>query len=161
MWILCARRHGSRRPLISLDGCIIRISPGAQTLTPPDILSMSSPSSHDSRTTQRYLDKYQDILHEKGVIPRQSRLFKTIRWGTPLLPVQAREADAIDILKTKAMPEAEKKCRKLKNGRSSILHGHRRSTTSHQFLEPSNQKMKSRQSELKTMEKAPGKCRPH
>jgi hypothetical protein len=62
------------------------------------------------------LDKYQDILHEKGIIPHQSRLMKMVRWGTPLLPIQAREADAIDILKTKAMREAEKKCRKLKMG---------------------------------------------
>jgi exonuclease III len=71
---------------------------------------------YDSKTTTKYLDTYQSILHEQRVIPRQIRLQKTIRLGVPLLPIQAREADAIDSIKTKAMLRAEKKCRKLKMG---------------------------------------------
>jgi hypothetical protein len=43
-------------------------------------------------------------------------LQKTVRFGVPLRPAQALEANAIDTLKTKAMRQAEKKCRKLKMG---------------------------------------------
>lgn len=71
---------------------------------------------YDSRTTTKYLDKYEEKLHQRQLIPRQIRLLKTAKYGKPLTPYQAREANAIDCLKTKAMLSAEKKCRKLKMG---------------------------------------------
>ena len=72
---------------------------------------------YDTKITNRYLDNYESALQHGKVIPRQIRLKKQVRFGQPLTPAQAQEADAIDYLKTKAMKKAEKTCRKLRMGR--------------------------------------------
>ena len=71
---------------------------------------------YDTKITNRYLDRCESLLQEAKVIPRQIRLRKQVRFGQPLTPAQAQEADAIDYLKTKAMKKAEKTCRKLRMG---------------------------------------------
>ena len=70
----------------------------------------------DSKATNKYLDIYQQLLAADQVISRQKRLCRSIRYGVPLSPAQAHEADAIDALKTRAMLTAEKRCRKLRMG---------------------------------------------
>ncbi|CAB9522814.1 unknown protein [Seminavis robusta] len=73
---------------------------------------------HDSRTTKKYLDKYESLVEQKHNLRlRQFSLEASTTYGYQLSPCQQQEAEAIDFLKTKSMLLAEKKCRKLKMGR--------------------------------------------
>ena len=71
---------------------------------------------YDTKTTNKYLDEYQSLLEQYNLCDRQIRLHTSLSYGIPLTQAQAREANAIDELKTKAMLQAEKRCRKLKMG---------------------------------------------
>jgi hypothetical protein len=82
-------------------------------LAAPATLNARRLRLYDSKTTKKYLDRYEKNLEEKQIIPCQIRLMKTIQYGVPLSPEQANEANAIDYLKEVAMKEAESKCRKL------------------------------------------------
>ena len=65
----------------------------------------------------KYLDRYEKLLHSHNLPQRQFRLeAQKTQEGVPLTPPQVQEAEAIDFLCTKFMNQAEHKCRKLKMG---------------------------------------------
>ena len=67
--------------------------------------------------TKRYLDIYEKEILKYNLPARQFYLESTCRYGVPLTPEQQQEAEAIDILRTRCMLKAERKCRKLRMGR--------------------------------------------
>ena len=69
-----------------------------------------------SKTTNKYLDRYASLVDQHHLLPRQFKLESTTSYGIPLTPTQAEEAEKIDILRTRCILTAEKKCRKLKMG---------------------------------------------
>ena len=69
-----------------------------------------------TKTTERYLDRYEELTQNHKLLPRQFKLESTTSYGTPLTPTQQTEAEAIDTLRTRCIKTAEKKCRKLKMG---------------------------------------------
>ena len=71
---------------------------------------------HDSKAVSKYLDEYERLLSYHQVPARHRRLTQSTTYGVPLSATQCREADAIDVIKTKCMLKAEHKCRKLRMG---------------------------------------------
>jgi hypothetical protein len=82
----------------------------------PDTLQARRLRLYDSKTVEKYLDKYEQLITDKGLIKRQIKLRQSVHQGIPLTPAQRLEADAIDALKTQAMKKAEHQCRKLRMG---------------------------------------------
>ena len=70
----------------------------------------------DSKVTDKYLDKYEQLLQENRVCARQFKLEASAIPGRPLTQAQCDEANTIDDLRTKCMKKAEKKCRHLHMG---------------------------------------------
>ena len=71
---------------------------------------------HNSKLVERYLREYEKLIINESLCKRQFSLKATTSYGVPLTPAQAQEAEAIDVMRTKCMLKAEKKCRKLKMG---------------------------------------------
>jgi hypothetical protein len=70
----------------------------------------------DSKAIAKYLKYYEKTVRAQRLIPRQIALRKSLQYGVPLTPVQAQEAEAMDVIRTRAMLAAESKCRKLRKG---------------------------------------------
>jgi hypothetical protein len=70
----------------------------------------------NSKCVKKYLDHYEQELAGSNIEWRQHRLSRTVSYGTPPTPSQAKEANAIDDQRTVFMKRAEKKCRKIKHG---------------------------------------------
>lgn len=71
---------------------------------------------HDSKTVDRYLNRYEVAVNHLKLCQRQFHLENQTTFGVPLTANQRQEAIAIDVLKTREMKKAEHKCRKLKMG---------------------------------------------
>jgi len=71
---------------------------------------------YDSKVTDKYLDKYEQLLQENRVCARQFNLEASATPGRPLNQAQCNEANIIDDLRTKCMKKVEKKCRHLHMG---------------------------------------------
>ena len=71
---------------------------------------------HNPKLVEKYLRKYESLIDDANLLQRQFALEDSTQYGTPLTQAQAREAEAIDVMRTKCMRKAEKHCRKLKMG---------------------------------------------
>jgi len=69
-----------------------------------------------SKTTERYLDIYEDMIMRHGILPKQFQLEAAATYGIPLSADQAEAAEQIDAIRTQCMLRAERRCRKLKMG---------------------------------------------
>jgi hypothetical protein len=69
-----------------------------------------------SHIVDKYLAIYEKLIHRHNLIDPQLKLEASTQVGLPLTPEQAQEAEAIDILRTKCMLKAERRCRKLRMG---------------------------------------------
>ena len=84
--------------------------------TPKDRhLQLSQPS-----TVKKYLRVYKQEILKSKLPAQQFRLKKAASPGVPLTPEQVNEAEAIDLLKTKAMLKAERRCKHLFMGTVSF-----------------------------------------
>ena len=70
----------------------------------------------NKKLVNKYLDAYEKLIKSHRLPQRQFALEAHTTVGTPLTTEQKQEADAIDVIRTKCMRKAEKKCRKLKMG---------------------------------------------
>ena len=70
----------------------------------------------NSKLVDKYLNAYEKLITQYKLPQRQFHLEANTIIGTPLTAEQQAEADAIDVIRTKCMRKAEKKCRKLKMG---------------------------------------------
>ena len=70
----------------------------------------------NKKLVNKYLDAYEKLIKSHHLPQRQFALEAHTTVGTPLTTEQKQEADAIDVIRTKCMRKAEKKCRKLKMG---------------------------------------------
>ena len=68
------------------------------------------------KTVKKYLQVYRADIMKQGLPARQFILERSTSHGVPLTPEQIIEAENIDMLKTKAMLRAQKKCRRLYMG---------------------------------------------
>ena len=83
------------------------------------------PKSPDARrlklqypdVVHKYLSRYRRLILEHDLERRQFALEASTQYGVPLSPGQIQEAEALDVIRTKCMLRAEKKCRKLRMGR--------------------------------------------
>ena len=111
-------------------------SPGGHSMLWADITYASalghclpdpqSPEAHrlklqDSRVTEKYLNKYKELIKKHRLCARQFKLEASIKAGQPLTNAQAQEANAIDNLHTKCMKKAKQKCRHLHMGAVQFL----------------------------------------
>jgi len=71
-------------------------------------------------TVKKYLRIYKADILKNDLPGRQFRLEASTRPGVPLTAAQAKEAEEIDLLKTKAMLRAQKKCKHLYMGTVSF-----------------------------------------
>ena len=71
---------------------------------------------HNSKLVDKYLTAYEKMIAAENLCERQFALEASTLYGVSLSPTQAQEAEAIDVMRTKCMLKAEKKCRKLKMG---------------------------------------------
>jgi hypothetical protein len=70
----------------------------------------------NTKCKEKYQKNYQLYARQHNLHRRQAALMKTVTYGQYPTAAQAREANAIDELCTKAMNRAKKRCRKLKMG---------------------------------------------
>ena len=86
------------------------------TLQPPPTFNACQLQLSQPDTVKKYLQVYKADIMKQGLPARQFNLKKATSPGTPLTPNQVIEAENIDLLKTKAMLRAQKKCRRLYMG---------------------------------------------
>ena len=72
----------------------------------------------DPRVVKRYLEILTKYFDEKGVFKKVRSLQESWNPGLPLTRAQAKEYEDIDMLREKGMLYAEKKCRKLRTGKT-------------------------------------------
>ena len=83
----------------------------------PEIPTIRRPRLDNSKIVRRYLTEHSSLVKKNHLLHWQKRLDESITPGQPLTPNQANLADGIDVLKTRYMLKAEKKCRKLRMGK--------------------------------------------
>ena len=72
------------------------------------------------KTVKKYTQAYKAEVQKHSLPARQFNLERTTTVGRPLLPHQQQEAIEIDVIKTKAMLRAHRKCRRIYLGKVSF-----------------------------------------